>query len=135
MPRVIRRPAIQLDAKATILAADRVARNVQVHRQDPAASYQQIVGEDGIDPADAPAARAEEAIAQLDLRAQVLRRHATAPSAATATLTAPGSTVISTGTLPKGSPSRWTRVEVSPSMRTVRAWTISTFGLRRCFAW
>src|ERR1700730_5868044 len=134
MPGLVGGGSVQFDSRHATGAADRVARHVQVDRQDPAAANQEVVREDGIDPADAPAPAADQAIPHLDPDAIVALAHAADIPSATAMLTAPASMVTSSGTLPNGSPSRWIRVCVSPSMRTVRACTISTFGFLRCLA-
>ena len=134
MPRVIRGAASQVDGEPpTGVERDSVAGHVEVDRQQASGAYEEVVREDGVDPADAAATLPDEAIASLRFHGQ--GRFAHAAASLTATLTAPGSRVTSTGTLPKGSPSRCTRVAAVPSIRTVRAWTISTFGFFRCLAW
>ena len=135
MPGVVGGLSVELDAEPGTVMADRSPRHIQVNGEDPPGANQQVVGKDGIDPTDGLASAAEEPVASLDLDGGLALAHWTGVASATATLIAPGSRLISTGTVPNGSPSRWQRVVASPSIRTVRACTISTLGLRRCLAW
>lgn len=134
MPGVVGGSAIQLDVELPAFGPHSVTRYVQVDRQQPSRADQEVVGEQGIHPSDRSTSRPAEPIPHSRLNVAFVAHGAPTPLPC-ATLTAPGSRVTSIGTWPKGSPSRWTRVLDVPSMRTVRACTISTFGLRRCLAW
>ena len=123
------RPVRSDSQVATIHERDLLARHIQIDRQQAAGAHQEVVREDRVDDADRPPIAADQSISAFGRRnANRLVHAATVADAGTATLTAPGRNETSTGTLPNGSPSRCTRVPLSPSMSTERACTISTLG-------